>query len=162
MQFLTRTRYLDITVFFLILIPFDTLVVAQYQVELAADGRARLPVVVSEDASARVQSAAADLSSYLGRMSDSDFVIQSSDGRKGIAVGTAALILVLSVFNGFEDLISLMYSRFNPDVKITAAKGKTFEIDSTVFRQLSGIEGVGAISQTLEEEIHQFFQNPLL
>ena len=41
----------------------------------------------------------------------------------GIAVGTAALILILCVFNGFEDLITNMMGNFNPDVKIIAAKG---------------------------------------
>ncbi|MBK7336331.1 MAG: ABC transporter permease [Saprospirales bacterium] len=44
----------------------------------------------------------------------------------GISIGTAALILVLSVFNGFEDLIQSLFSNFNPDVKITAVRGKPF------------------------------------
>ncbi|RYF84992.1 MAG: ABC transporter permease, partial [Chitinophagaceae bacterium] len=38
--------------------------------------------------------------------------------------GTAALILVLSVFNGFEDLVKSLYSSFYPDLKIAAASGK--------------------------------------
>jgi lipoprotein-releasing system permease protein len=69
----------------------------------------------------------------------------------GIAVGTAALVLVLSVFNGFEDLITGMYSKFNPDVKIIPAKGKTFETDSTLLLQLRSVDGVRFVSQTLEE-----------
>lgn len=44
----------------------------------------------------------------------------------GIAISTAALILVLSVFNGFEDLILKMYNSFDPHIKITSAEGKTF------------------------------------
>ena len=44
----------------------------------------------------------------------------------GIAVSTAALIIVLSVFNGFEDLIFKMYNSFDPHIKITSAEGKTF------------------------------------
>ena len=44
----------------------------------------------------------------------------------GIAVGSAALILVLSVFNGFEDLILKMYNSFDPHIKIISAEGKVF------------------------------------
>ena len=69
----------------------------------------------------------------------------------GIAVGTAALILVLSVFNGFEDLIMSMYNSFNPDLKITAKKGKTFEVDSMQMAQLRTLDGVAFVSETLEE-----------
>ncbi len=69
----------------------------------------------------------------------------------GISIGTAALILVLSVFNGFEDLISGLFGAFNPDVKIIALKGKTFEVDSTMIGGLKKISGVQYVSQTLEE-----------
>lgn len=74
----------------------------------------------------------------------------------GIAVGTAALILILSVFNGFEDLISTMMGNFNPDVKVTAAKGKTFVIDSTQLKALRDIEGIADVAISLEEVA--FFQ----
>jgi len=43
-----------------------------------------------------------------------------------VSVGTAAIILVLSVFNGFEDLILNMYNSYDPHIKITSLKGKTF------------------------------------
>lgn len=69
----------------------------------------------------------------------------------GIAVGTAALLLVLSVFNGFEDLISQMYSSFNPDIKIVPVQGKTFEVDTALLTKLRAVEGVRYVSQTLEE-----------
>ncbi len=69
----------------------------------------------------------------------------------GIAIGTAALVLVMSVFNGFEDLIIGMFSKFNPDVKVTAAVGKTFVPDSSQILQLEAIPGVEMVSQTLEE-----------
>ena len=69
----------------------------------------------------------------------------------GIAVGTAALILVLSVFNGFEELITGLFSNFNPDVKIIPAKGKTFKKDTLVLRKLEALEGVAYVSGTLEE-----------
>ncbi|MEL6275161.1 MAG: ABC transporter permease, partial [Bacteroidota bacterium] len=39
----------------------------------------------------------------------------------GVAIGSAALVLALSVFNGFEDLFMGMFNNLNPDVEITAA-----------------------------------------
>ncbi|MCI5080433.1 MAG: ABC transporter permease [Saprospiraceae bacterium] len=69
----------------------------------------------------------------------------------GISIGTAALVLVLSVFNGFEDLITAMYSNFNPDIQITPASGKTFEVDSSKILKLYQMDGVDMLSKTLEE-----------
>lgn len=69
----------------------------------------------------------------------------------GITVGTAALLIILSVFNGFEDLITGMYNNFNPDLKITPVKGKTFYADSTTLVQLRALDGVQYVSETLEE-----------
>ena len=69
----------------------------------------------------------------------------------GVAIGTAALILVLSVFNGFEDLLSSLFGHFNPELKITPAKGKTFEVDSFVLVKLRALPGVEIVSETLEE-----------
>ncbi len=45
----------------------------------------------------------------------------------GVAVGTAALIIVLSVFNGFENLVLSLYNSFDPAIKITAVEGKVFK-----------------------------------
>lgn len=69
----------------------------------------------------------------------------------GIMVGTAALILVMSVFNGFEDLITGLFNDFNPDVKVTIAEGKVFRPDSAAIAQLEALEEVTAVSKTLEE-----------
>ncbi len=69
----------------------------------------------------------------------------------GVAIGTAALILVLSVFNGFEDLLSNLFGHFNPELKITPAKGKTFQADSLVLSKLRAIPEVAIVSETLEE-----------
>ena len=69
----------------------------------------------------------------------------------GIAVGTAALILVLSVFNGFEDLLSDLFGHFNPELKVTPAKGKTFDVDSLTLLRVRALPGVATVSETLEE-----------
>ena len=46
----------------------------------------------------------------------------------GVAIGTAALVVVLSVFNGLEDLILSKYNSFDPHLKVTSSVGKTFKI----------------------------------
>ena len=69
----------------------------------------------------------------------------------GIAIQVAAFTLVLSVFNGFEDLLLSLFSNFNPEVKVEPAKGKTMEIDSITLQELMNLEGVVYVSRTLEE-----------
>ncbi|MFK7933014.1 MAG: FtsX-like permease family protein [Saprospiraceae bacterium] len=69
----------------------------------------------------------------------------------GLTIGTAALILVLSVFNGFEDLLSGLFSNFNPDVKVVPTKGKTFAVDSISLEKIMALEEVETISKSLEE-----------
>lgn len=69
----------------------------------------------------------------------------------GITVGTTALILVLSVFNGFDDLITGLFGHFNPDVKVTLLQGKTFEPDSSTLAQIRQLDGVEVLSLSLEE-----------
>lgn len=69
----------------------------------------------------------------------------------GIAVGTAAIILILSVFNGFEDLIKSLYGSFNPDVKITVIEGKVFVPEAETIKQIKAIDGVLEVSETLLE-----------
>jgi lipoprotein-releasing system permease protein len=65
--------------------------------------------------------------------------------------GTLALILVLSVFNGLEDLVKSLYAVFYPDVAVTAATGKTFEISHSLREKLDAIDYIDAYSFTLEE-----------
>lgn len=69
----------------------------------------------------------------------------------GLAVGTAALILVLAVFNGLEGLIKSMSSNFTPDVKVAPLKGKVFSIEEDKLFKISELPGVTAVSKTLEE-----------
>ncbi|HNL40368.1 MAG TPA: ABC transporter permease [Saprospiraceae bacterium] len=69
----------------------------------------------------------------------------------GVAIGTAALILVLSVFNGFEDLLSNLFGYFNPEVKVIPAKGKTFQPDSLALLDIRQLPEVAVLSETLEE-----------
>lgn len=86
-----------------------------------------------------------------GKKSSNVINIISAIAVFGIAVGTAALILVLSVFNGFEDLISGLFQKFNPDVKVTPVQGKTFPEDTLLIAGLYKIKGIAKVSSTLEE-----------
>jgi lipoprotein-releasing system permease protein len=69
-----------------------------------------------------------------------------------IVVGAASLILVLSVFNGFEDLVKSLYSSFYPDLKISPVAGKTLTLTPEQLRQLSGIPGIRASSLVVEDQ----------
>jgi lipoprotein-releasing system permease protein len=69
----------------------------------------------------------------------------------GIAAGTMALIIVLSVFNGFENLVAGLFNTFNPDIRIESAEGKTFEIDSFPIQQLKNIDGISCYTEVIEE-----------
>ncbi|WP_235297956.1 FtsX-like permease family protein [Portibacter marinus] len=69
----------------------------------------------------------------------------------GVAIGTAALLLILSVFNGFEGLISGLFNAYNPDLIITPKEGKTFKDDPELLKKLTSIEGVDLVSKSVEE-----------
>ncbi|MDB5248264.1 MAG: lipoprotein releasing system transrane protein LolC [Segetibacter sp.] len=69
-----------------------------------------------------------------------------------IAVGAAALILVLSVFNGFEDLVKGLYADFYTDIRIAPAKSKFLTLTPAQLQQIKGINGVKQISTIAEEK----------
>jgi len=69
----------------------------------------------------------------------------------GVAIGTMALVCVLSVFNGFETLISDMFSAFDPDLKITLTHGKTFDVNSKEFNELHKMKSVAYFTEVVEE-----------
>jgi len=69
----------------------------------------------------------------------------------GIFVGSLGLILVLSVFNGFEGLVISLYNSFNPDFTITIQEGKSFSPDSSVLTKLKSLNGIRAVSEVIEE-----------
>ncbi len=66
--------------------------------------------------------------------------------------GTAALILLLSVFNGFEGLVKSLYSSFYTDLKISPATGKTVTITPEQLAKLKGLTNIKNFSLVLEEK----------
>jgi lipoprotein-releasing system permease protein len=75
----------------------------------------------------------------------------SSVSVAGVAVGTMALIIILSVFNGLETMVSAIFNKFDPDLKIIAAEGKTFIPDTARLKLLANVEGLSCYSLTIEE-----------
>lgn len=69
-----------------------------------------------------------------------------------IIFGTAALIVVLSVFNGFEGLVKSLYSSFYTDIKISPASGKTVIITAEQLAKLKSVKGIKNFSLVLEEK----------
>ncbi len=69
----------------------------------------------------------------------------------GVAVGTAALIIVLSVFNGLEDLVRTLYGKSDPNLVISAARGKAFDVDRTFLMKLEKTPGVALLTQVIED-----------
>ena len=70
----------------------------------------------------------------------------------GISVGSFALIVVLSAFNGLEKVISSMNNRLTPDLQISAVKGKTIDLTAFPLGQLKNIQGVDYVIPTITED----------
>jgi len=69
----------------------------------------------------------------------------------GVAVGTMALIVVLSAFNGLENLVISLFNSFDPDIKITLNEGKTFNAETFPKEAISKLEGVAHYNEVLQE-----------
>lgn len=69
-----------------------------------------------------------------------------------IAVGAGALIIILSVFNGFEGLVKSLYSTFYPSVKISAVTGKTITLTPAQLKQIAAVKGVADMTEVVEEK----------
>lgn len=77
----------------------------------------------------------------------------------GVAVGTAALIIVLSVFNGFESVVISLFSVFDPDIEITVAQGKTFHSNEINADQIRALPGVIKYTEVVEENALLHYKN---
>lgn len=69
----------------------------------------------------------------------------------GVCVGTMALIVVLSFFNGLDDLIRSLFNVFDPELKITVIEGKTFSADNAAFEKIKDMDNVAYFTEVLEE-----------
>ncbi|KAA0989570.1 FtsX-like permease family protein [Dyadobacter aurulentus] len=69
----------------------------------------------------------------------------------GVAVGTMAMVVVLSVFNGMEELNRKIFKTFDADVKVTPAAGKRFEITDAILGDIKKVTGVRLVTQIIED-----------
>jgi lipoprotein-releasing system permease protein len=70
----------------------------------------------------------------------------------GVAIGTMALIIVLSVFNGFDNLVVSLFSSFNAPLRIEPRFGKTFNISDFPLEKIREIPGVKQCAEVVEAE----------
>ena len=71
----------------------------------------------------------------------------------GMAIGTAALIIILSIYNGFDELVKSTLSNVEPDILITPAKGKVFLPEGEAFDRIKNNPLVGEYSLILQENV---------
>ncbi|WP_297252601.1 FtsX-like permease family protein [uncultured Prevotella sp.] len=70
----------------------------------------------------------------------------------GVAVGTMALVIVLSVFNGFHDLVASFFTNFDPQIELVPTQGKTAPADDPVLDQIRKMPEVGVHTDVLEDQ----------
>lgn len=69
----------------------------------------------------------------------------------GVAFVTAALIVVLSVFNGLEVLLRSLYTSFDPELKIEAVQGKSFPVSDSLLQSIRSVPGVQTVTEVIED-----------
>ncbi len=69
----------------------------------------------------------------------------------GVVVATIALVCALSVYNGFNDLVSTLFSSFDPELKITPRSGKVFDPSTSAMQQAEALPGVASVSEVLQD-----------
>lgn len=76
----------------------------------------------------------------------------------GVALATLALVCTLSVFNGFQDLVETFFTAFDPQLKITAVRGKVFDGQDKRVLQLKKLPEVAVYSESLEDNVMVQYQ----
>ena len=70
----------------------------------------------------------------------------------GVALATMALVVTLSVFNGFRDTVASFFTAFDPELKVTMAEGKMVAADDAALQQLRAYEGIAVYTEVLEDQ----------
>ena len=70
----------------------------------------------------------------------------------GVAVGTMALVIVLSVFNGFHDLVASFFTNFDPQIELVPTQGKTASADDPLLDQIRKMPQVNVSTDVLEDQ----------
>lgn len=88
---------------------------------------------------------------FFSRKSKSVINITSAISVLGIFISTAAMIIVLSGFNGIESLVKELYSHFDPDITFSPTLGKSYHKDSVDFEKIKELEEVAYVYPVIEE-----------
>lgn len=72
----------------------------------------------------------------------------------GVAFATAALVVVLSVFNGIGGLLRSLYSAFDPPLKVVVVKGKSFDYSDSLQQKISSVQGVAVVTEVIEDYVY--------
>ena len=70
----------------------------------------------------------------------------------GVAVGTMALVIVLSVFNGFHDLVASLFTNFDPQIEVVPVKGKTINADAPELDRIRHLDFVDVATDVVEDQ----------
>ena len=70
----------------------------------------------------------------------------------GVAVATMALVVTLSVFNGFHDLVASFFTTFDPQLKVTPVMGKTVAADDPILTQIKQLPEVDVATESVEDQ----------
>ncbi len=70
-----------------------------------------------------------------------------------VTVGTMTLVIVLSVFNGLENLLTTLYGSFDAPIQITSTNGKSFEVSEQLLGKVLDVKGVESITEVIEDNV---------
>jgi lipoprotein-releasing system permease protein len=77
----------------------------------------------------------------------------------GVAVATMALVIVLSVFNGFHDLVASLFTSFDPQLTVVPVTGKTVPNDDPILTQIKALPQIDIASETIEDQALAVYNN---
>ncbi len=77
----------------------------------------------------------------------------------GVAVATMALVVVLSGFNGFSDLVASFFTNFDPQLKIEATKGKAMPADDPLLVKVKHLPGVEVATECVQDQALAVYHN---
>ena len=70
----------------------------------------------------------------------------------GVAIATMALVVTLSVFNGFHDMVASLFTQLDPQIKVTPVKGKTVAADNPVLTKIRQLPQVDVVTEVMEDQ----------
>ncbi len=88
---------------------------------------------------------------FLSKKKRNIISIISNISMVGVAVGTMSLIIVLSVFNGLEDLVRTLYGKSDPSLVVMATRGKSFAVTPALLQRVQAVPGVALLTEVIED-----------